>query len=95
VAAGTVLEQTKKDHMQLALRASVAYKEHMGIYDDIREAIKASPKSRYRLAREMGLNESSLCRLMKGTRGLSVVTLERLAELLGHDVVLKPRKEKD
>ena len=53
------------------------------IYDDIRQAIEASGKSRYRLWQETGISQAQLCSFMAGTKGLSVEALERLADCLG------------
>ena len=60
------------------------------IYDNIRKAIKASEKSRYRLSRESGISQPQLCDFMKGTKGFSVESLERLLPCLDLMMVLKP-----
>ncbi len=65
------------------------------IYVDIRKAIEQGPKTRYRLAKETGISESQLAKFMRGTVGLSVEALERLAECLGHAVVLRPADKKE
>jgi transcriptional regulator with XRE-family HTH domain len=62
------------------------------LLDAIREAIKASGKTRYRIAQESGVAESVLSRLMSGERGLSADALERLADNLGLDLV-RPRRK--
>ena len=64
------------------------------IYDDIREAIVASDKSRYRIAKETGIGEPHLCQFMAGTKGLSVEALERLAANLGMEITARPIKRK-
>jgi transcriptional regulator with XRE-family HTH domain len=60
------------------------------IYDYIREAIAASDKSRYRIAKETGIGEPQLCQFMAGTKGLSVEALEKLADCLGMEIVTRP-----
>lgn len=62
------------------------------IYDDIREAITASDKSRYRMAKETGIGEPHLCHFMAGTKGLSVEALEKLAGCLGLEITARPTK---
>jgi transcriptional regulator with XRE-family HTH domain len=66
----------------------------MDILDAIREAIEASGKTRYRIAKDMGLNESHLSKLMRGEAGLSVESLTKLAEYLGLELVIRPKKGK-
>ncbi len=60
--------------------------------DTVREAIKTCGVSRYRIAKETGITESSLSRFVASGKGLSVESLDTLFEYLGLDVV--PRKAK-
>lgn len=62
------------------------------IYDDIREAIAASDKSRYRLWQETGISQGHLSEFMAGTKGLSVEALEKLADCLGLEITVQPAK---
>ena len=62
------------------------------IYDDIRKAIADHDKSRYRLSQEAGISQGQLSEFMAGTKGLSVESLERLAECLGLEIIARPRK---
>lgn len=61
------------------------------IYDDMREAIAASDKSRYRMSKETGIGEPQLCRFVAGTKGLSVEALEKLADCLGMEIIASPK----
>jgi DNA-binding Xre family transcriptional regulator len=61
------------------------------IYDEIRIAIQKSEKSRYRLWKETGISEAQLCQFMGGTKGLSVESLEKLAESLDLEITARPR----
>ncbi len=65
----------------------------MAIDDDIRAALAACGRSRYSLAQEMGVAESTLCRFVHGERGLSVENLHRLADLLGLEIVVRPKED--
>ena len=64
------------------------------IYDQIREAIEANEKSRYRMAKETGIGEAHLCQFMAGTKGLSVEALEKLADCLGLEITTRPIRRK-
>jgi ribosome-binding protein aMBF1 (putative translation factor) len=50
--------------------------------DQIRAAVDVSGMSRYCICKRIGLPESSMSRFMSGKSGLSLETLDRLAELL-------------
>ena len=62
------------------------------LLDEIRDAIEASSQSRYRIAQESGIAESVLSRLMSGERGLSIDALETLADYLGLEIVMRPKR---
>ena len=60
--------------------------------DQIRKAIADSEHTRYRIAQETGINEGGLNEFFHGRRGLSLNSLDKLAEFLGLEVVTKKRK---
>jgi hypothetical protein len=60
--------------------------------DQIRRAIGDSGETRYRIAQETGLNEAALGKFFHGERGMSLESLDILAEHLGLEVVVKQRK---
>ncbi len=62
---------------------------HERFSDQIRAAVDASGMSRYRICREIGLSQPTMSRFMAGKSGLSMESLDRLAELLGLAVVRK------
>ncbi len=64
------------------------------LLDEIRNAIDASGKTRYRIAQESGIAESVLSRLMSGERGLSIDALERLADYLGLEITMRPKQRR-
>ena len=64
------------------------------ILEKIREAIEASGKTRYRIARDSSVAQSQLSRLMSGERGLSIESLERVAECLGLEIMIRPKRER-
>ncbi len=55
--------------------------------DEIRAAVENCGKTRYRIAKETGIAAAVLCRFVQGQVGLSMDTLDTLAEYLGLHVV--------
>ncbi len=62
--------------------------------DAIRDAIEASGTSRYQLARESGVAESVLSRFKSRETGLSVGTIETLADALGLEILVRPKRRR-
>jgi plasmid maintenance system antidote protein VapI len=61
--------------------------------DEIRSAVNASGMSRYAIAKALGIAESTMSRFVSGQNGLSMEYLDRLGELLGLHVVVRPTKK--
>jgi DNA-binding phage protein len=59
------------------------------IEQQIRQAVEASGKSRYRIAMETGVGQSALCRFVKGTGGLSLKRLGAVARAVGLEIIVK------
>ncbi len=64
------------------------------ILDDIRKAIEASGKTRYRISKDTGISEGQLSELMAGTKGLSIESLELLACYLELEILVRPKRPK-
>lgn len=64
------------------------------VLDDLRKAIKTSGKSRYRLWKETGIDQSHLAKLLSGEAGLSFEKMERLATALNLEIVTRPLSPK-
>jgi hypothetical protein len=64
----------------------------MSFTDQIRQAIAHSEVTRYRIAQETGVAESTLSRFMGGKGGLSLDALERVGEYLDLMVVVAPQR---
>ena len=60
--------------------------------DQIRAAIENCGTSRYTIAQETNLSESTLSRFMSGSRGLSMTALDELAEYLDLEIVERGTK---
>jgi transcriptional regulator with XRE-family HTH domain len=61
-------------------------KQRATLTDEIRQAVDSSGLSRYRIAKELGIAESTMSRFMNG-QGLSFEYLDALAGLLDLHIV--------
>lgn len=64
------------------------------IFDQLREMIQTSGKTRYRIAKDTGVTEPHLCKFMQNKAGLSVEGVERLSDYLGLEIVIRPKRRK-
>jgi transcriptional regulator with XRE-family HTH domain len=56
--------------------------------DEIRRAVDASGRSRYAICKALGLAEATMSRFMNGQGGLSMDSLDALADLLGLNITV-------
>lgn len=63
--------------------------------DQLRQAIDNSGLTRYRIAKETGINEAALSKFYRGERGLSTESLNSLADCLQITILVgrKPTKK--
>lgn len=66
----------------------------MAVSDTLREAIEACGMSRYRIAQETGVNESTLSRFVSSGKGLSMDNCDRLCEFLGLELTAKVKRRR-
>jgi transcriptional regulator with XRE-family HTH domain len=59
--------------------------------DQIREAIKSFGVTQYRICKDTGIDPSVMSRFMSGERGLTIPTLDVLAEYLGLRIITEKR----
>lgn len=59
----------------------------------IRKAIERSTLARYEIAKQSGVEESSISRFMSGKRSLSLDSIERLAPVLGLEIIARRKKK--
>ena len=64
------------------------------IYDKLRHVIQKSPKSRYRLSKETGIEQSQLSRFMYSKAHLGTENIEKLAKALGYELIMRKKKAK-
>jgi len=60
--------------------------------DQIRRAVESSGVSQYRLSKEVRISKTSLSRFMRGERGLTLKALDRLADFLELEIVIRPKR---
>ena len=65
------------------------------VSEQLRAAIAAAPVSRYRLAKRTGLDQGLLSRFMHGHCGLSLESIDLLAEALGLELRAIASGQKD
>lgn len=63
------------------------------LLDTMRKAIEASGKTRYVIHKATGIDQGQLSKLMKGQAGLSLDSLEKLADFLGLEIILRPKRK--
>lgn len=84
--------------MTLAHQASTQYAagvpRRIAFSTQIRRAVERAALTRYRIAQETGIPESSLSRFVAGGQGLSMDNLDKLADLLDLRVVEGERAKK-
>ena len=61
------------------------------ILNEVRQLIESSGESRYSIWKATGIPQGQLCRLMQGHSGLSLDSLERLLQHLGHEIKITKR----
>lgn len=61
--------------------------------DQLRQAIDAADRSRYRIALDAGIDHATMSRFMNGA-GLSMEALDAIAETLGLELVHRDRAPK-
>ena len=61
------------------------------VLDQIKAAILASEQTRYRIAKVTGVSQAQLSRLMSGESGLSIEALEKLADHLKLEIIIRPK----
>lgn len=62
--------------------------------EQFREAIDASGMSRYAICKAVGMTQGAMSRFMAGKGGLSLDTIDKLAELLELTVAKKPKRKR-
>lgn len=64
-----------------------------GIAEQLVKAIENSGQTRYAISKGSGINQSMLSRLVNGERAMSFDAAERLANYLGLEIVIRPKRQ--
>ena len=59
---------------------------------EVRKAMKSSGLTNYRIWKDTGITQGQLSRFARGERGMSVENIERMAEYLGLEIVIRPKR---
>ena len=64
----------------------------LNLTDAIREAIESSGQTRYQISKGSGVTQGHLSRLVRCESGCSIENAERIADYLGLEIILRPRR---
>ena len=67
-------------------------KSRTKLSDQIRRAIEQCGASRYAIWKATGIDQASLCRFVAGKGGLSIDSLDLLADFLGLDIAVSGKR---
>lgn len=65
--------------------------KQLKLSDQIRQAIAESEHTRYRICQATGLNEAALSKFFHGERGMSLESIDKLAEFLELEIVVRKK----
>ena len=68
--------------------------KRMKLSDQIRQANAQAPMTRYRICKQIGFSEATMSRFMSGRAGLSMDVLDRVADVVGMTITVKPQARK-
>ncbi len=69
-------------------------KSRVKLSDQIRNTIRESDMSRYQIWKATGIDQGALSRFVAGKAGMSFVSLDRLADLLGLNIAIGRSKRR-
>jgi hypothetical protein len=69
-------------------------RKQIKLSEQVRQAIDTCGKTRYQISQDTGIDQSTLCRFMGGSGGLSIPVLDTLGEYLGLRIVADKPKSK-
>ena len=69
---------------------SMAKQRRKKLSDQVRQAVKDSPLSGYRISKETGIDQSHLSKFRRGECSMSLDCLDRLANVLHLEIAVRP-----
>lgn len=67
-------------------------KKRASLSDELRQAVERSGLSRYAIWQAVGIDQGSMSKFMAGERGLTLESIDKLAELLGLHIVAESER---
>ena len=64
------------------------------LLDQFIDAIEASGRTRYQIAKGSGVAQSQLSRLVHGENRMSVPNIERVTDFLGLEIIIRPKQRR-
>ena len=58
----------------------------------LQEAIRGSDLSQNEIARRAGIDPGQVCRFVNGQRGMTLATAARVADVLGLEIAIQPKR---
>ena len=68
-------------------------RKRLKLSDQIRQAVETCGMTRYAISQETGIDQATLSRFVSGERGLSLATLDRLADFLDLNITIGKRRK--
>jgi hypothetical protein len=62
------------------------------ITEQLQEAIRNSGVTRYRISQGTGIDQATLCHFMQGRSSLSFASADKILDVLGLEIVIRPRR---
>jgi hypothetical protein len=62
------------------------------ITEQPQQAIRRSGVTRYRIWKQTGIGQDLLCKFLKGQTGLSLMTVDKILDVLGLEIVIRPKR---
>ena len=60
----------------------------------LQQAIRDSDLSQNEIARRAGIDPGMVCRFVNGQRGMTLATAARVADVLGLEIVIRPKRRR-
>jgi hypothetical protein len=58
----------------------------------IQEAIRSSGTSRYAISKATGIDQALLCRFLQGKSSLTLISVDKVLDALGLEIVIRPSR---
>ncbi len=88
-------KKSQKSAVDTSISPSICYDARVSkVVTGIRKAIEDCPESRYAISLGTGVSQSQLSNFVRKKASLTIENLERLADYLGLEIILRRRRRK-